>query len=99
VVHGEFSVQYRTDQNRGRQRAHHRAGQTVPEHRHPGHRDGGAGTLRAEGRNAANTTPTTLEEFARSAFAPAYRALPKAGLGSRLSGLALRSYLATAGHR
>jgi uncharacterized protein YbjT (DUF2867 family) len=30
------------------------------------------GTIRTEARSVANTTPTTLEEFARSVFAPAF---------------------------
>jgi uncharacterized protein YbjT (DUF2867 family) len=54
--------------------------------------------LCAEPRSALNTTTTTLEEFARTTFAPAYRAAPPVTLPARLGGAALRFYLAAAGH-
>jgi len=58
-----------------------------------------AGRLCAEPRSALNTTATTLEEFARTTFAPAYRAAPPATVPARLGGVLLRSYLAARGHR
>jgi uncharacterized protein YbjT (DUF2867 family) len=58
-----------------------------------------SGKLRAEPRSRANTTPTTLEEFARTTFAPAFEAAPDASLGDRLGGAVLRSYLFMTGHR
>jgi hypothetical protein len=36
------------------------------------------GILKAEPRSKENTTPTTLEEFAKSKFAPAYKAIKEA---------------------
>jgi hypothetical protein len=58
-----------------------------------------SGRLHAEPRSDSNTTPTTLEEFARTTFAPAFHAAPNAGLRDRLSGALLRSYLSMTGHR
>lgn len=55
------------------------------------------GIVRAEPRSALNTTPTTLDAFARSAFAPAFEAAPPAGFAERLGGAVLRSYLALTG--
>lgn len=55
--------------------------------------------LHAEPRSASNTTPTTLEEFARSSFAPDFHAAPEAALRDRLGGVLLRSYLSATGHR
>jgi uncharacterized protein YbjT (DUF2867 family) len=58
-----------------------------------------SGRLRAEPRSDSNTTPTTLEEFARTTFAPAFHAAPNAGLRDRVGGALLRSYLSMTGHR
>jgi uncharacterized protein YbjT (DUF2867 family) len=55
--------------------------------------------LRAEPRSTLNTTPTTLEEFARTTFVSAYRAAPPAPRRARLGGVLVRSYLAATGHR
>jgi uncharacterized protein YbjT (DUF2867 family) len=57
------------------------------------------GLVKAEPRSAVNTTPTTLEEFARTTFAPAFKAAPEAGFGDRFGGFLLRSYLFATGHR
>jgi hypothetical protein len=46
----------------------------------------------------SNTTPTTLEEFARTTFAPAFRAAPGASFSERFGGRFLRSYLSIAGY-
>jgi uncharacterized protein YbjT (DUF2867 family) len=55
--------------------------------------------LRAEPRSTLNTTPTNLEEFARTTFAPAFRTAPPAPWRARLGGLLLRTYLTATGHR
>lgn len=55
--------------------------------------------LHAEQRSTLNTTPTTLEEFARTTFAPAFRTAAPAPWRSRLGGVLLRSYLTATGHR
>jgi uncharacterized protein YbjT (DUF2867 family) len=57
------------------------------------------GKLHAEPRSAHNTTPTTLEDFARTTFAPAYRAAPDASWRGRMSGVLLRSYLTASRRR
>ncbi len=57
------------------------------------------GLVKAEPRSAANTTPTTLEEFARTTFAPAFRAAPGASFSERFGGIFLRSFLFATGHR
>lgn len=58
------------------------------------------GTVRAEPRSANNTTPTTLEEFARTTFAPAFHAAPDATVRERTTGSLLRAYLSlTASNR
>jgi uncharacterized protein YbjT (DUF2867 family) len=49
--------------------------------------------LNAEPRSPLNTTPTTLEEFARTTFAPRFRASADAPLRDRIGGVLLRSYL------
>jgi uncharacterized protein YbjT (DUF2867 family) len=55
--------------------------------------------LNAEPRSTQATTPTTLEEFARTTFAPQFHAAPGAPLRDRLGGVLLRSYLSATGHR
>ncbi|MGH3576123.1 MAG: hypothetical protein ACRDU0_00970, partial [Mycobacterium sp.] len=50
-----------------------------------------SGLIKAEPRSPRNTTPTTLEQFAASTFAPAYQAAPDASLSDRLAGRVLRS--------
>jgi uncharacterized protein YbjT (DUF2867 family) len=55
------------------------------------------GSLKAEARTKHNTSPTTLEEFAVSKFAPAYKAASKAKFKEKLSGFFLRSFLSLAG--
>jgi uncharacterized protein YbjT (DUF2867 family) len=55
--------------------------------------------LRAEPRSTLNTTPTNLEEFARTTFARAFRTAPQAPWRARLGGLLLRTYLTATGHR
>ena len=58
-----------------------------------------SGVVKAEPRSKASTTPTTLEEFAKTTFAPAFKAAPEAGFGDRFGGFFLRSYLFVTGHR
>lgn len=58
-----------------------------------------SGVVKAEARSPSNTTPTTLEEFAKTTFAPAFNTAPEAGFGDRFGGLFLRSFLFVAGHR
>jgi hypothetical protein len=55
--------------------------------------------IKAEPRSKSNTTPTTLEEFARTTFAPAFKAAPNASLSEKLGGMFLRSYLSVAPRR
>jgi uncharacterized protein YbjT (DUF2867 family) len=55
--------------------------------------------LHAEPRSTFNTTPTTLEEFARTTFAPTFHAAPQPPRRDRLTGALLRSYLTATGHR
>jgi uncharacterized protein YbjT (DUF2867 family) len=57
------------------------------------------GALRAEPRSKSNTATTTLEEFAKTTFAPAFNATPEASFSDRFGGLFLRSYLFVTGHR
>jgi uncharacterized protein YbjT (DUF2867 family) len=58
-----------------------------------------SGRIKAEPRSKSNTTPTTLEEFAKISFAPAFRAAPDASFSDRFSGLFLRAFLFMTGHR
>jgi uncharacterized protein YbjT (DUF2867 family) len=55
--------------------------------------------LKAEMRSESNTTPTTLEEFAQTTFAPAFREASAASVSDRLGGLLLRSFLFLIGSR
>jgi uncharacterized protein YbjT (DUF2867 family) len=55
--------------------------------------------IKAEPRSKLNTTPTTLEEFARTKFAPTFNAAPNASFSERFGGMFLRSYLVVAGRR
>ena len=57
------------------------------------------GRLKAEPRSALNTTATTLEEFAQTTFAPAFRESPAASFADKFGGFFLRSYLLLAGKR
>jgi uncharacterized protein YbjT (DUF2867 family) len=58
-----------------------------------------SGLIKAEPRSQSNTTPTTLEEFARTTFAPEFTAAPSASFSERFGGIFLRSYLSIAGPR
>ena len=58
-----------------------------------------SGLVKAEARSASNTTQTTVEEFAKTTFAPAFNAAPEPGFGDRFGGLFLRSFLFVTGHR
>jgi uncharacterized protein YbjT (DUF2867 family) len=58
-----------------------------------------SGYIHAEPRSRANTTPQTLEEFAATTFAPAFKAAPEASFSDRFGGLFLRSFLFVTGHR
>jgi len=58
-----------------------------------------SGVVKAEARSASNTTQTTVEEFAKTTFAPAFNAAPEPGFGDRFGGLFLRSFLFVTGHR
>lgn len=58
-----------------------------------------SGRLHAEPRSTSNTTPTTLEEFARTTFAPQYHSAPRPPLRDRLGAVLLRSYLSITGNR
>lgn len=49
--------------------------------------------INGEPRSRLNTTPTTLEHFARTAFAPAFKTAPDASLSDRLGGWFLRGFL------
>ncbi|OHV05522.1 NAD(P)H-binding protein [Mycobacterium talmoniae] len=53
-----------------------------------------SGRITAEPRSTSNTTPTTLEEFAKTTFAPAFGAVPDPSLSRRLAGRLLRSVVA-----
>jgi uncharacterized protein YbjT (DUF2867 family) len=57
------------------------------------------GRIKPEPRSKSNTTPTTLEAFAKSTFAPAFKATPEASFPDRFGGLFLRSYLFMTGRR
>lgn len=59
----------------------------------------GSGRLRAEPRSARNTTPTTLETFAETVFAPKFHDTPDVPFRERLGGRLLRAYLSMMGHR
>lgn len=54
--------------------------------------------VKAEPRSMANTTATTLEEFAQTTFAPAFREAPVASFADKFGGFLLRSYLLLAGN-
>lgn len=56
-----------------------------------------SGLISAEPRSESNTTSTTLEDFARTTFAPAFKSAPNASLSERLSGMLLSSYLSITG--
>jgi uncharacterized protein YbjT (DUF2867 family) len=58
-----------------------------------------SGLIHAEPRSRANTTLTTLEEFAATTFAPAFKTTPEASFSDRLGGFFLRSFLSVTGHR
>jgi hypothetical protein len=58
-----------------------------------------SGVVKAEPRSRTNTTPTTLEEFAKTTFAPAFGAAPDASFSDRFGGLFLRSFLFMTGRR
>ncbi len=55
-------------------------------------------TLKPELRSKSNTTATTLEEFAKTKFAPAYNAVKDASFKDKISGFFLKSYLWVAGN-
>lgn len=55
------------------------------------------GILKPEPRSIKNTTPTTLEEFARTQFAPAYNSMSETSAKDQFSGFFLRSFLSIAG--
>jgi uncharacterized protein YbjT (DUF2867 family) len=55
--------------------------------------------IKPEPRSRSNTTRTTLEEFAKITFAPAFKATPEASFSDRFGGLFLRSFLFMTGHR
>ncbi|WP_080057588.1 NmrA family NAD(P)-binding protein [Spirosoma aerolatum] len=50
-------------------------------------------SVHGEPRTAHNTTPTTLDEFARQKFAPAYLEAPAASVLQKIQGAFLRIYL------
>jgi uncharacterized protein YbjT (DUF2867 family) len=56
-----------------------------------------SGKVHAEPRSKMNTTPTTLEEFATTTFAPAYRSAPVGPLSDRFGGQILRFLLFLSG--
>jgi hypothetical protein len=58
-----------------------------------------SGRFKPEPRSRSNTTRTTLEEFAKITFAPAFKATPEASFSDRFGGLFLRSFLFMTGHR
>lgn len=58
-----------------------------------------SGTVHAEPRSTHNSTPTTLEDFMRTTFAPTFHAAPDASWRDRAGGLLLRTYLSASGHR
>lgn len=58
-----------------------------------------SGRVKAGPRSNSNTTPTTLEVFANSVFAPAFKAATDPSFSDRLGGLMLRSLLLVTGHR
>lgn len=55
--------------------------------------------VRAEPRTTSNSTPTTIQAFAREIFLPSYRASPPPSFGARLNGTFLRGYLTIRGCR
>jgi uncharacterized protein YbjT (DUF2867 family) len=58
-----------------------------------------SGLIKAEPRSQSNTTPTTLEEFARTTFAPAFNSAPNASFSEKFGGMFLRTYLSLMGRR
>ncbi len=52
-----------------------------------------SGQVHAEPRTKSNTTPTTLEEFARTTFSPAFNAAPNVSFTGKMAGAFLRSFL------
>jgi hypothetical protein len=58
-----------------------------------------SGLIKAESRTKLNTTPTTLEEFARDTFVPAFKTAPNASFSEKFGGMFLRTYLSLAGRR
>jgi uncharacterized protein YbjT (DUF2867 family) len=52
-----------------------------------------SGRVHGETRNSKNTTATTLEEFARNKFVPAYDATPTPSFSKKMQGAFLRFYL------
>jgi hypothetical protein len=58
-----------------------------------------SGLINAEPRSQSNTTPTTLEEFARTTFAPAFNSAPNASFSEKFGGMFLRTYLSLMGRR
>jgi uncharacterized protein YbjT (DUF2867 family) len=58
-----------------------------------------SGLIKAESRTKLNTTPTTLEEFARGTFAPAFKTAPNASFSEKFGGMFLRTYLSLVGRR
>jgi len=57
------------------------------------------GIIKSELRSAKNTTQTTLEEFARSKFAPAYHAAKNPSFFEKIPGVFLKLFLNVAGKR
>ena len=57
----------------------------------------GTGKVHAERRSVHNTTPTTLEDFAQTTFAPAFHTAADASWRDHASGLLLRAYLTARG--
>jgi len=58
-----------------------------------------SGLIKTEPRSKLNTTRTTLEEFARTTFAPAFKTAPDVSLSEKFGGMFLRAYLSTVGRR
>ena len=58
-----------------------------------------SGRVRAVPRSPTNTTGTSLEEFAKTVFAPAFKAAPDASLKDKMGGLLLRGILVATGNR
>ena len=58
-----------------------------------------SGRVKAVPRSMYNTTETSLEEFAKTVFAPAFKAAPDPSLKDKIGGLMLRGILAVTGNR